>query len=290
MDLLAPLLAAAAIVCACLAAGPRLATSVATAAASSWSARLVEHRRRQLLAARLTVDPRGFTVACLVSPPALFLVGWALGSPVLAAVAAGVGLVTPRLYLDALVQAQQRRTEAEAPRLLQVVLASLTAGRTYLEALQEARHRITDRWLRDDLDHIVTQFHLDVPLETSIAEVRARTTGRNLGLVWDNLAICIANRIPAARAKGLLVELAATVQFNVQLQQEVKARTAGQRTQIWLLAAVVPGLFLYLRLLDRDFFTVLDDTAVGRFVLVPLAALLEVAGIALSFRVSRVEI
>jgi len=55
---------------------------------------------------------------------------------------------------------------------------------------------------------------------------------------------------------ALLGELASTVQFNVQVQQEVHARTSGQRLQIWLLAAIVPGLFLYLRLVDRDFFAV----------------------------------
>ena len=173
--------------------------------------------------------------------------------------------------------------------MLQTILASLTAGRTYFEAIEEARQRVTERWLREDLDDIVRQFHLDVPLEHSISEVRARTTGRNLGLIWDNLAICIANRIPASRAKGLFMELSATVQFNVQVQQEVKARTSGQRAQIWMLAAIVPGLFLYLRLLSPDFFTVLDSTNVGRFILLPGACLLEVTGLILSFRIARVD-
>jgi Flp pilus assembly protein TadB len=173
--------------------------------------------------------------------------------------------------------------------MLQVILASLAAGSTYLEALQEARARATDRWLRDDLEHVIGQFHLGVPLEQSIAEVRTATAGRNLSLIWDNLAICIANRIPASRAKGLFVELSATVQFNVQVHQEVRARTSGQRTQIWLLALIVPGLFLYLRLIDADLFTVLDATTVGRFVLLPVAVALEVLGLVLSFRLARVE-
>jgi Flp pilus assembly protein TadB len=173
--------------------------------------------------------------------------------------------------------------------MLQVTLASLAAGSTYLEALQEARARAGDRWLRDDLDHVIAEFHLGVPLERSIAQVRTATAGRNLALIWDNLAICIANRIPAARAKGLFVELSSTVQFNVQVQQEVRARTSGQRAQIWLLALIVPGLFFYLRLIDPDLFTVLDATAVGRWVLLPVAVALEVLGIVLSFRLARVE-
>jgi tight adherence protein B len=255
----------------------------------SWFAALVEHHHRRLRAARLHVDARTFTLACLASPPLLLLTGLIVGSPVVAAGGCLAGLALPRLYLDSLVRAQRRRTEAEAPRLLQILVAALAAGRTYLEARVEARTRITDRWLRDDLDHLIAQFHLDVPLERSIAEVRAATAGRNLALVWDNLAICIAHRIPASRAQGLLGEIASTVQFNTQVQQEVHARTSGQRLQIWLLAAIVPGLFLYLRLVDRDFFAVLDGTLTGRLLLLPAAVCLEVLGVVLSFRVSRVE-
>jgi Flp pilus assembly protein TadB len=252
--------------------------------------RAVQRQRVRLRAARLNVDARRFTLLCLATPPLLVLAGLVLGSPVVAVVGGSAGFAVPRLYLDALVRAQRRRTEAEAPRLVQVILASLASGSTYLEALQEARGRAADRWLRDDLDHVVAEFHLGVPLERSIVEVRSATAGRNLALIWDNLAICIANRIPAARAKGLFVELASTVQFNVQVQQEVRARTSGQRAQIWLLALIVPGLFLYLRVLDSSLFDVLDATTLGRWVLMPVAVFLEVLGIVLSFRFARVEL
>lgn len=252
--------------------------------------RMVEKQRTRLRAARLNVDARRFTLLCIATPPVLVLAGMVLGSPVVAAVGGAAGFVVPRIYLDALVRAQRRRTEAEAPRMLQVILASLASGSTYLEALQEARARATDRWLRDDLDHVIAEFHLGVPLERSIAGVRSATAGRNLALIWDNLAICIANRIPASRAKGLFVELSSTVQFNVQVQQEVRARTSGQRAQIWLLALIVPGLFLYLRVLDGSLFDVLDATTLGRWVLMPVAVFLEVLGIVLSFRFARVEL
>lgn len=288
MDLLIAVLAMAAVLLLGVATAPRSATTARVESPSLFG-RMVERQRLQLRAARLHVDARRFTMLCIATPPALVLGGLVLGSPVVAVLAGAGGFAVPRLYLDALVRAQRRRTEAEAPRMLQVILASLAAGSTYLEALQEARSRAADRWLRDDLDHVVNEFHLGVPLERSIAQVRSAAAGRNLALVWDNLAICIANRIPASRAKGLFVELSSTVQFNVQVQQEVRARTSGQRAQIWLLALIVPGLFLYLRVIDPDLFTVLDATTLGRWVLLPVAVALEVLGIVLSFRLARVE-
>jgi len=289
VDLLIGLVAAGALLALGVATAPRTARAAATTPSGSLFQRAVERQRTRLRAARLHVDARRFTLLCMATPPVLVLGGLLLGSPVVAVIAGASGLAVPRLYLDALVRAQRRRTEAEAPRMLQVILASLAAGSTYLEALQEARARAADRWLRDDLDHVIAEFHLGVPLERSIAEVRTATAGRNLALVWDNLAICIANRIPAARAKGLFVELSSTVQFNVQVQQEVRARTSGQRAQIWMLALIVPGLFLYLRIIDAELFSVLDDTTLGRWVLLPVAVALEVLGIVLSFRLARVE-
>jgi len=290
VDLLIAVVAAAAVLLLGVATAPGRREATHVDARASLLDRAVERQRVRLRAARLNVDARRFTLLCLATPPLLVLGGLVLGSPVVAAGGGAAGFAVPRLYLDFLVRAQRRRTEAEAPRLLQVILASLAAGSTYLEALQEARGRAGDRWLRDDLDHVINEFHLGVPLERSIAEVRSATAGRNLALVWDNLAICIANRIPAARAKGLFVELSSTVQFNVQVQQEVRARTSGQRAQIWLLALIVPALFLYLRVLDAGLLDVLDATALGRWVLMPAAVFLEVLGIVLSFRFARVEL
>ncbi len=289
MDLLIAVVVAVALVVLGIATAPGRSHTARTPTPSMFE-RAVQRQRSRLRAARLNVDARRFTLLCLATPPLLVLVGLALFSPVVAVLGGAGGLAVPRLYLDALVHAQRRRTEAEAPRMLQVILASLASGSTYLEALHEARSRATDRWLRDDLDHIIAEFHLGVPLERSIAEVRTATAGHNLALIWDNLAICIANRIPASRAKGLFVELSSTVQFNVQVQQEVRARTSGQRGQIWLLALIVPGLFLYLRVLDSSLFTVLDATTLGRWVLLPAAVALEVLGIVLSFRLARVEL
>src|SRR5207245_4752857 len=117
--------------------------------------------------------------------------------------------------------------------------------------------------------------------------IRARVHSRNLSVVWDNLAICCADRGPPQTARALFTELASTIQFNVQLANEVRARASGQRIQIWLLALIVPGMYLYLRLLNPEFLSPLNDTSLGRYVLVPVAALLASLGPSLSSLLSR---
>ena len=245
----------------------------------------VRHSRR-LQQARVIGCPHSMVAMTVAVPTILFAAGW-LESPVLAILGGAAGMLVPRLYLSWLVHAQARRSEDEAPRLLQSLLASLTAGCTYLDTLRQARRATTDRWIREDLDFVIQRFLLDVPLHDSMRERRAHIATRNLALVWETLIVCSANQLPTQAARTLLYELSATVQFNVQLANEVRAKTSGQRVQIWLLAVIVPAMYLYLRLVSPDLLGALDQTPVGRYLLVPAAAVLEVLGIYLSFRVAR---
>jgi Flp pilus assembly protein TadB len=250
--------------------------------------RLTALHQRRLAEARIAGNPRTYVGMAVLAPVCLFAVGW-LQSAVLAVLAGVAGLLVPRLYLAWLVHVQSRRSESEAPRLLQAVLSGLTAGSTYLDALRQARLTCTDPWIREDLDYVIQRFLLDVPLHESLQVVRARVMTRNLGLVWETLMICASNQLPTQAARTLLFELSSTVQFNVQLANEVRARSSGQRAQIWLLAVIVPGMYLYLRLMSPQFLSVLDETTVGRYLLFPLAVALEVIGLALSFRIARFE-
>lgn len=250
--------------------------------------RLLAYHQQRLAQARISGNPRTYLALSVIAPAALFGIGW-LQSPVLAAFAGIGGLLVPRFYLAWLVHIQARRSEAEAPRLLQALLAGLTGGSTYLDALRQAKLNCHDPWIREDLDFVIQRFMLDAALHESLREIRTRTTTRNLGLIWETLTICAENHLPTQAARSLFFELSTTVQFNVQLANEVRARSSGQRAQIWLLAVIVPAMYLYLRLTSPQLLSVLDDTMMGRFILLPLAAALEVAGIALSFRIARFE-
>jgi Flp pilus assembly protein TadB len=68
------------------------------------------------------------------------------------------------------------------------------------------------------------------------------------------------------------------------MADDVRARTSGLRVQVVLLAGLVPGLALYLALTVPGLAETLS-APLGRFVLVPLAALLEMVGIIASRRV-----
>jgi tight adherence protein B len=246
-------------------------------------------RRLELAQARLPIYPALLEWTAVLMPPFLFLVGW-LYSPVVGVAGFVGGFMMPRLLIGFLIARRRARSEREAPHLLQLLLANLGAGGTYVDALQATRKGMTDRWIAEDLGIVIQRFLLDVPLDEALREVRGNIVGGNLGLVWDNLTICVAQKIPTERARDLLLDIASTVRFNVQLTGEVRAQTAGHRLQIWILALLVPALYIYLRMVSPYFLSVLDDTWMGQYVLLPAAAVLEVAGIYLSFRLARVQV
>ena len=258
-------------------------------AARRWFGRRLEKRGAELRLARIGARPALFEAVALAGPPAALVIGW-LYSPVVGLAGLVAGLLLPRLLLSLLTARRRGRSEKQAPQLLLLLVANLGAGGTYLDAIQAARSNVPDRNLADDLTDVVRQFLLDVPLETALRQVRPRIAGRNLGLVWDNLTICAAQKIPAERARELLLDISTTVRFNVQLAGEVRAQTSGQRAQIWVLAILVPAIYAYLRVVSPYFLNVLDDTWTGRYLLLPAAAALEVLGIYLSFRLCRVRV
>jgi Flp pilus assembly protein TadB len=246
------------------------------------------HEEAALRHARVSMKPQRYALLRAAAPILGVLAGWAL-SPPCALIGLLAGAFGPRLYLGWLVHQQAQQADAETPRLVQALLAQLAAGATYFDAIRHARLAVADPWVRGDLDAVVHEFMLDVPLATGLRRRRGHIRSHNLGLVWDTLAICIGTGVPTSTAKSVLAELSSTVHFNVQLQHEVQARSAGQRLQVWLLAILVPGLYLYLRVINPDLLAVLDDTALGHYLLLPLALFLEVLGLYLSARMIRVR-
>ena len=76
---------------------------------------------------------------------------------------------------------------------------------------------------------------------------------------------------------------------NQSIARQAAAESRGLRLQAAILAIVIPGLFLYLTVANGELITPVTATPLGRYVLLPAAALLEVAGIVLSWRITRLE-
>jgi Flp pilus assembly protein TadB len=255
---------------------------------AAWRAARVEAARQQLAQARLDLRPQAFLAVSVLAPLVLGLLGLVLSVP-MAIVGAVGGIFVPRLYLRYLVGSEARAADDEAPRVLRAMVNRAAAGGTYPDLFAAAAEVARHRWVRADFEDLLARYYANEPLAEALAAIRPRQAGRNLGLVFDALIVLAATQQPASAATSVLGSLNEAARSNQAIARQATAESRGLRIQALILAIVIPALFFYLLLVNRELVAPVVDTALGRFVLLPAAVLLEVAGIVLSWRVTRLE-
>jgi Flp pilus assembly protein TadB len=213
--------------------------------------------------------------------------GAALGSLVgFAAVAAvACGALQSLVARSRAAAARERARRAIAP-LLFTTQASLRSGLALPEALRRAVSGCEDAITRRPFDEALARFDLGDPLDLALGAGALRADGPRLRDAMQTLALGVSERMPAGRAASLIGAVAELAQHDDALEAEVQARSAGVRMQMYLLAAVVPILALYLVITMPGLAATLASP-IGRTVLLPGAGLLEIAGIVVSRRIVR---
>ena len=194
-----------------------------------------------------------------------------------------VALAAPSLI--ARMRAARRREERarETVSLLNMTLAGLRSGSSLTEALRLATGSGPASGV-GPFAAALRAFDLGEPLDLALRDARTKARDHRVVLGLDALALCVAEQLSGSRCATLIASAVDRLVFEQQIADDVRARTSGLRAQVVLLAALVPALALYLA------FTVPGmaetfATPLGRFVLLPLAAILELIGIVASRRV-----
>ena len=195
-----------------------------------------------------------------------------------------IGALVPSIVARTLAARRRDERARQTIALLQMTLAGLRSGAGLTEALRLASAS------GPEVDFgpfaaALRAFDLGAPLDAALRDVRGRTRDHRLIVGLDALSLCVAEQLPASRCVTLIASTIDRLLFEQRTADDVRARTSGLRAQIMLLAAMVPGLALYLALTVPGMAETFA-TPLGRFVLLPLAATLEVVGIFASRRVA----
>lgn len=207
----------------------------------------------------------------------------AANGPLLLGLAASIA---PSLAARLRAQAARERSHGPATRVLVAAHATLRSGVPLAEALRRGLDGCDDRIARRPLEAALARFDLGEPLDRTLADAARAMPARRVAAAFDALALGVSERLPIERVAALLGAVTDRLLFEERLAAEVAARAAGARTQMWLLAVLVPSLALYLAFSMPTLATTLGGP-LGRTVLVPAALLLEVIGVLLSRRVVR---
>jgi len=174
-----------------------------------------------------------------------------------------------------------RVAATRAREVLQGTLAGLRAGLPLSAALRAATAERTGAFGR-----AMRAFDLGMPLDTALRDAAARSRDRRVMLACDALALVAADQLAPTRSAAIIASVSDRLAFEDHLLEDVRARTAGARAQIALLAVLVPAIALYLAITLPGLAATLT-TPLGTHVLLPAAALFEGAGLVASRRIVR---
>ena len=217
----------------------------------------------------------------------LVTVGVAVSGAIGLAPALGLLLgVLPSVLARARAGAARERARHDLPALLVATHAGLRSGLALPEALRRAVAGCTDPIARQPFEDALARFDVGDPLDVSLTAGALRAREPRTADAMRTLALGVAERMPVDGSASLLSAVADLARHDELLLDEIRARSAGVRVQMYMLAAVVPLLAGYLVVTMPGLAATLGS-GVGRTFLVPAAAILEVAGIVVSRRIVR---
>jgi Flp pilus assembly protein TadB len=254
----------------------------------AWRAQRLAGAAELIAKARLELAPRTLIAITIAGPLVLGLLGWLL-SPLVALVGLVVGLLLPRAYLDYLVRGEARAADEDAPRILRAMVNRAASGGTYPDLFAAAAEAARHRWVRSDFEEATSRYYAAEKPADILLGLRRRQASRNLRLVCDALAVSVRTQQPASAAGQVLATLGEAARANRSIARQAAAESKGLRMQAGILAIVIPALFLYLSAVNPELIRPVSSTALGQYLLLPAAVVLEIVGIVLSWRVTRLE-
>jgi Flp pilus assembly protein TadB len=194
------------------------------------------------------------------------------------------GATIPSIVARSRAAGARSRAVTATTRLLRATEAGVRSGASLPEALRRACAAVSDdRLTRRPFVEALRAFDLGAPLDQALRATADQATSARTRIALETIAMGIALRLPYDRAGALIASVTDRLAFEERLDEEIRARTGGLRSQVLLLALVVPAIALYLALTVPSLATTLGQP-LGRFVLIPIALALEAIGLIASRR------
>lgn len=207
-----------------------------------------------------------------------------LATPIPLAAAVVAAMLTPSIVVRSRAGAARWRARLATTHLLRATEAGLRSGASLPESLRRAcAGAAGDRLAQRPFVDALRAFDLGAPLDEALRNAAEGAADSRSRMALETLAMGIASRLPYERAGILVGSVADRLGFEERLDEELRARTAGLRSQVLLLALVVPAIAAYLAFTVPSLAATLGQP-IGRFVLVPAAVALEIIGVIASRR------
>ena len=158
-------------------------------------------------------------------------------------------------------RASQRRREfhAQLPDMLSLLASTLRSGYSLMQGVEAAAQEVTDP-MRRELQRVVTESRLGMPLEQALENVATRFNSKDFA--WATMAIGIQREVGGNLAE-LLDTVADTMTQRERLRRDIKSLTAEGRISAIVLGILPFGIGAAIMVLNPGYMDSLWDETLG---------------------------
>ncbi len=233
----------------------------------------------------LFVDAKAIAILGLCTCPLLGGAGFLVGGGITAALSGVAGLAGPWVVVRQHRARRLRLFDRQLVDALQALANAFRAGLTYSQAL-ESLAKEAPFPLGQELELVVKELKLGVPLERALENLAARVAS-------DDLSLVVVATNTARKLGGNMAEMfetvAGTIRERFRLQGKIAALTSQGKMQGWIVAALPLLLGIVLRYMRPDLVDPMLDHIFG-WALVAVVVILEAVGIFFIRRIVNVDV
>ncbi len=235
--------------------------------------------------ARIPMKPGEYVVISAAGTIAVaaFLYG-ITNSLVFAAIGLAVGVLSASAVVRTRIARRRRAFEAQLPDALSLIASSLTAGHTFLRAIQMMCEE-SEPPLSEEFSRVVSETRLGDPVVEALGRMAARLEIRDVD--WIVQAIRIQQTV-GGKLADILHTLADFIRARQEVRREVQVLTAEGRVSAYVLAVLAPALLLMMQMMNPVYLSPMLRGA-GLIVLIATGASVAL-GTYIIFRMVKIEV
>ncbi len=182
------------------------------------------------------------------------------------------------------ISSRRKAFEEQLPDALTLIASSLTAGHTFLRAIQMMCEE-SEPPLAEEFSRVVSETRLGDPVVDALARMAQRLEIRDLD--WIVQAIRIQQTV-GGKLADILHTLAEFIRARQEVRREVQVLTAEGRVSAYVLAAMAPLLLLMMQVMNPEYLSPLLH-GMGLVVLL-LTGVSVAVGTFIIFRMVKIEV
>jgi tight adherence protein B len=199
---------------------------------------------------RVPLRPGEFVVVMLAVGAVFGAFGWAITSQwFVGLIGIGAAFVVGNLYLTRRITKRRKKFEAQFPDALSLIASSLSAGHTFLRAIQMMCEECEPP-LSEEFARVVSETQLGDPLVDALDRMSHRLDVRDVE--WVVQAIRIQQTV-GGRLADLLHTLADFIRAREEIRREVDVLTAEGKISAWVLGALPVFLLVAISVMNPGY-------------------------------------